>query len=937
MTAIVKYVSPIVPIESVTIDVDTTKITDDFAKFFVERDLPVMISDIDIIKKLAQMLYPYYFTHINNKDGVHEISLIKNTECVVLFKCVLDMTVYCDQRVFINAQMFTLDRSWEYTQIACGNKIEIAISSDGTDTEKIFDTKKNMYVSPKHDPLISCQSDLDALSTMVGFNAVRLFGTDYPYEVDYVINECNFFVIHKKDNVLWKIVRNSANYASFLMEIADATLTCIFKSDSNDHAIDMCEKLRHVDCNNIDTFLGLFDLEKEFLSVSYNSASTAFVSHILLTYFGSSNKIQLAYIPQCVSIYFSSDYCDAGYTMVLRRDDFTMTVSTMKSGAYLYHMYEQLHLNYILITDEPVCLTICKILFPKSKDLLDKCSSPEMRADQVMNLRLMYFQLSSSVHRCVRKQIFDANGLIFDGLVRHDGFLLEHTDTYNSRTNYEFILNNEKIPTVNEYSYGIVPRDCNYSAEIFVNNCTQNHINNVFDIPDFVLNKVESLCAQYVHATFNRFCVTDGNVTLVYGERTKLIAKDTKDEHVVYDAHTGSILYESKCNDEIDVAEATYDRPLSELYEIQDEIWDIFYSVYDVMDKVSLEDNNDTFEIQTTYTPRMHGNGPGRVTRTVATGRNEQGSVRSVHQHNYDSRGHIKNKKVINSSNQYTITAQSKKEIYDGHVGYKAAKTKDGNMCIVTLYVANDAKVAWEPVQNKYRTNMAKVVSIKKVTEVNGEYYYDNDIIPEECHICMDAIATHLAIPCRHKLCAQCWSDVFKEGKQCYQCMSDVIRIQQINIDYGDETTLEQIQARSIVQFEKTIKKAYSFVHDTGFVYPLGKLVVENNFDGNLNKTCVPGIHYHDVEDDVFKYFEFMNIPPSLQIPVEHNVVNVGDRIIDFLFDDNTRCRRPEGHRTTRIASSSDDDVPRKILNLQEEDDDEFSQIKKDIKKDKLD
>lgn len=921
MTATIRCTPHVIPAETAAADVDTTKMTDDFVKFFMNRDSPVMSCDVDAIEKLMQTLYPYYFTHVNDKDGVHEISLVKNTECIVLFKCVFDMIIYGD-RVFANAQMFRLDSSWEYTQVACGDRIEIVISNGSENTEKAFCTKKNMYVPLKRDPVVSCLSDLDALSIMVGFDAIRLFGTDYPYEVDYIINKRNFFLTYKKDNVLWKIVRNNANYASFLTETDYATLTCTFKSDSNDHVIGMCEKLCSIDCDNIDMFLGRFDLEKEFLSVSYDSMSTTFVSHILVTYFGSS-RVQLAYIPQRVSIYFSSDYCDVGYTMVLKRDYFTMTVSTMKSGAHLYSMHERLELNYTLITDEPVCLTMCKILFPKSKDLLDKCCLPEMRADQVMDLKLMYFQLSSSVHRCVRKQIFDADELIFDGLVRHDGFLLEHTDTYKSPTNYEFILNNEKVPIANEYSYGIVPRDCDYNTKIFVNNCTSDYTNDIFGIPDFVSNKVESLCAQYVHARFNRFCVMDGDATLVYSEKTKLIAKNTEDECVVYDAHTGSVLYESNGDSEINLPDAVYDKPLSELYIIQDEIWDIFYSIYDVTDKITSIDCKDTFEIRTTYAPRMHGNGPGSITKTVATGHDERGSVSSVHQYNYDSRGHIKNKKIIDSANQYTITAQSKKEIYDGHIGYKAAKTEDDKMCIVTLYVANDAKVAWEPVQNKYRTNMAKVVSIKQVTEVNGEYYYDNDIIPEECHICMDAIATHLAIPCRHKLCGQCWLDVFKEGKQCYQCMSDVIRIQQINIDYDDETTLEQIQAQSIIQFGKTIKKAYSFVHDTGFVYPLGELVVENNFDGNLNKTCVPGIHYHDVEDDVFKYFEFMDIPLSLQIPTEHTATNIGDGIIDILFNDNVHSR----HRTTRLASFSD--VPRKVLNLQE-DDDEIPQIKKD-------
>jgi len=624
----------------------------------------------------------------------------------------------------------------------------------------------------------------------------------------------------------------------------------------------------------------------------------------------------------------------------------------------------------------------------------------------------MYLEMHIREHGdecCARKQIYDDGEIVFDGLITYTDVVSDKqtSNMYDSPLGYEFILNNEKIPVPGEYTYGCIPANCiNKKAEIFINNCKPNakeRGQNIFNVPDFVLNKEEDWCIAYVGCQFNKFCVRQDGTTLVYNKYNKLIAKIIKstemEEKIIFDANTAKIIHKSiqtlksdrfvfdeffyygpyqiriiyivvlnahtsttrvitkdgvdifccvvdKNDDALenifenifadimtdddklylkfdgskfpsmtDFYETKYSDAVQNVMMMYEEIWDeaIFLGrERTVVENIISADIKFNFEIRHTSLIREHGNIHGDAKRTVVTGRNDKGNINTIHQHNYDSRGHSKNRKLIDANNKYTVKSHSQKETYDGHVGYKAARTIDDQMCVVKLYVPGEAKVAWEPTRNKYRTNFATVIDIKIVTCVNDTFYYENDLLVEECPVCKDSFATHMSFPCHHKLCFNCWRDVLNKGNKCLMCSSKVVRIAKIDIDFN-EYILEEIQNNDIVRQNNTVREAYSFIHTNKFVYRLGDSVIENNFDGDLDKTCVPGIHYHDNDDDVFKWFEYMDIPKKLQV-TQQSPMQIGDALSDRVTD--AIC---DGVETFDLQSLKKRNIPQSF-NIQDND-----------------
>ena len=49
---------------------------------------------------------------------------------------------------------------------------------------------------------------------------------------------------------------------------------------------------------------------------------------------------------------------------------------------------------------------------------------------------------------------------------------------------------------------------------------------------------------------------------------------------------------------------------------------------------------------------------------------------------------------------------------------------------------------------------------------------------------------------------------------------------------------------------EIKVEYAESYVHTSDFIYYINQLCVENNFNGNLDQVCVPGIHYYHSRDN---------------------------------------------------------------------------------------
>lgn len=244
----------------------------------------------------------------------------------------------------------------------------------------------------------------------------------------------------------------------------------------------------------------------------------------------------------------------------------------------------------------------------------------------------------------------------------------------------------------------------------------------------------------------------------------------------------------------------------------------------------------------------------------VTKSENGTGNIDGIDQHNYDSNGQQKNSKFIDESNRLVIKALSQDEIKNGRIGYKAAQTGNQKMCIVKLFLPQEARVAWDQHKDKYRTDKAMVLSIKKVYYEKKRHFYMKDFNLEDCGVCLDAPSTHIAHPCRHKLCGSCWKDLIDVGqsKKCPCCRGE--------IDNIEEVPVQKLPEDVDIKEEEDIVEAFSCVHTDQFMYRVGELVSIANFDGNLKKVCGPGIHFHDKEKDVFQWFEYMNIPDNVLI-----------------------------------------------------------------------
>ena len=117
----------------------------------------------------------------------------------------------------------------------------------------------------------------------------------------------------------------------------------------------------------------------------------------------------------------------------------------------------------------------------------------------------------------------------------------------------------------------------------------------------------------------------------------------------------------------------------------------------------------------------------------------------------------------------------------------------------------------------------------------------------------MDATADFKAVPCGHLICSSCWEQILTRSAhhECPYCRQAVHKViaKGIELDSRGKFSLE---------------KAYSCVHTNDFEYALNKYVHAEGFDCNLSKVCAPGIHFHDKKSDVFKWFEYLDIPDVL-------------------------------------------------------------------------
>jgi len=243
------------------------------------------------------------------------------------------------------------------------------------------------------------------------------------------------------------------------------------------------------------------------------------------------------------------------------------------------------------------------------------------------------------------------------------------------------------------------------------------------------------------------------------------------------------------------------------------------------------------------------------VSKKKHNNKDNKDDIVNITNHQFDD-GHEKQNTNIDEENHLKVKPATKQTVEHGHYGWKAAITPEGRLCVVKLLIKPDTKVVWDAKHNKYRTEQADVIWIRPVYRNNDDVFYMKILETDECPICMDCEATHIAYPCLHKVCGDCWSSVLEKchKQNCPHCNQIVHKISKL-------VKIEDVDGVS----DLSLESANSFVHTKDFKYTVGQTVGVNNFDGNLNKACSNGIHYHDNEQDVFQWFKYLCIPSKFR------------------------------------------------------------------------
>ena len=232
----------------------------------------------------------------------------------------------------------------------------------------------------------------------------------------------------------------------------------------------------------------------------------------------------------------------------------------------------------------------------------------------------------------------------------------------------------------------------------------------------------------------------------------------------------------------------------------------------------------------------------------VVTTKGSDNTVKSVDQHCVDKSGHLTVIRSVNDKNLFATLSLNKETTKGSRLGYKIAKYDDGSnngkMCLVTLLLPTDAKVVFDAKYDKYRTDRALVLSIQRIWH-NGKKHEVEKVVDKQCSICKTQDVTHMAEPCKHTACIECWMEISKKSPaKCHICRTLITGIEELVKNTGEMEMAE-------------IKEAYSCIYANNFTYKLGSYVNINNFDSNQSNSCGAGLHYQTSIDDAMKWMEY--------------------------------------------------------------------------------
>ena len=387
-------------------------------------------------------------------------------------------------------------------------------------------------------------------------------------------------------------------------------------------------------------------------------------------------------------------------------------------------------------------------------------------------------------------------------------------------------------------------------GNVFVNHLDSRNDNLIYKLPSFVISD-RSFLIQFAQSHFP--ISSNNNNYHVFSKATHIV-----DQNVLVVEHYKT--YNPFFGNEGEYIKSVYvfDPEKKNVYDLELIVEDQKLQTHGTslyVGKESFNYNGYTFNVE--YNPPIstYGGGCGcfgkRKIKTKV--KNEKDVVQSISKIEHNENGHLAEKMEMDENNALNVITLSEKDKRKRlKFAYKAAITKDGIKCIVKLIIPDDAQVVWNDLYDKVRVNKVRVYSIKPVIKGN----YAEDIRVEQCVICSDKIGNVMALPCRHKMCDNCWEKVNK----CPFCR-------------GPVTHFKVLKATSD-NAEMSFSDALSFVHTFNFSYVVGEIIEVPDFDGDKSKGCSNGIHCHFKESDVFKWFEFLDIPEHTKQIIDSRKTN---------------------------------------------------------------
>ena len=304
-----------------------------------------------------------------------------------------------------------------------------------------------------------------------------------------------------------------------------------------------------------------------------------------------------------------------------------------------------------------------------------------------------------------------------------------------------------------------------------------------------------------------------------------------------------------------------YKRPMLTILDIESKVDDLTGSPKSNILSIHRENNMTIkYEQSDESNPKMYtyGTPQNKYTQIQKTVTDENNNIVSIQNITIDTEsGNIVNESTIDYS-KISLYIRDKYTNNNGSIGYKACIGPNSEYCVVKLYIYPDSYIATDQSAKKFRTNRCRIIDIARVekSKITEDFRY------KLCEKCGLKTADQIALPCKHYYCNDCC--IICVGDKCVKCKELII--------INGNIVFHHVSNIKICDITTT----YSFITNHIQKYELDTDVVISDYNTDLEKKCANGVHYHDDINEVYQWFEFLDIPEEIKMQ-KYNEINIHD------------------------------------------------------------